>query len=122
MNALVNHQLTLVGFFYILVICTQTFCGKTFLIILFTYLFLAVLGLCCVGFSPVVMYRLFAVTSLTVEPRLSGMWALGVVARGLSSGSSQALEQGSTAVAHGLSFSVACGILPDQGLNPCLLH
>ena len=23
---------------------------------------------------------------------------------------------------HGLSCSVACGILPDQGLNPCLPH
>ena len=23
---------------------------------------------------------------------------------------------------HGLSCSVACGIFPDQGLNPCLLH
>ena len=25
-------------------------------------------------------------------------------------------------VAHELSCSVACGILMDQGLNPCLLH
>ena len=24
--------------------------------------------------------------------------------------------------AHGLSYSAACGILSDQGLNPCLLH
>ena len=29
---------------------------------------------------------------------------------------------GSVAVAHGLSYSVACGIYPDQGLNPCPLH
>ena len=29
---------------------------------------------------------------------------------------------GSVAVAKGLSFSEACGIFPDQGLNPCLLH
>ena len=28
----------------------------------------------------------------------------------------------SVVVAHGLSCSVACGIFPDQGLNPCLLH
>ena len=28
----------------------------------------------------------------------------------------------SAAVAHGLSCSTACGILPDQGLNPCPLH
>ena len=29
---------------------------------------------------------------------------------------------GSVVVAHGLSCSMACGIFPDQGLNPCLLH
>ena len=28
----------------------------------------------------------------------------------------------SVAVAHGPSCSVACGIFPDQGLNPCPLH
>ena len=29
---------------------------------------------------------------------------------------------GSVAVEHGLSCSVACGIFPDQGSNPCPLH
>ena len=29
---------------------------------------------------------------------------------------------GSVAVAHGPSCPVACGILPDQGSNPCSLH
>ena len=29
---------------------------------------------------------------------------------------------GSAVVAHGLSCSAACGILPDQGSNPCPLH
>ena len=29
---------------------------------------------------------------------------------------------GSATVAHGPSCSVACGIFPDQGSNPCLLH
>ena len=29
---------------------------------------------------------------------------------------------GSVFVAHGLSRSAACGIFPDQGLNPCPLH
>ena len=29
---------------------------------------------------------------------------------------------GSVAVAHGPSRSTACGIFPDQGLNPCPLH
>ena len=31
-------------------------------------------------------------------------------------------SKGSVAMAHGLSCLVACGIVPDQGLNPCLLH
>ena len=38
-----------------------------------------------------------------------------VVARGLQSA-------GSVVVEHGLSCSVACGIFPDQGLNPYPLH
>ena len=29
---------------------------------------------------------------------------------------------GSAVVAHGPSWSTACGILPDQGSNPCPLH
>ena len=29
---------------------------------------------------------------------------------------------GSVVVAHGLSCPAACGIFPDQGSNPCLLH
>ena len=31
-------------------------------------------------------------------------------------------HMGSVVVAHGLSCSAACGILPDQGPNPCSLH
>ena len=47
--------------------------------------------------------------------RALGAWASVVVARGLWS-------VGSVVVAHGLSCSVACGIFPDQGSNPCPLH
>ena len=36
-----------------------------------------------------------------------------------STGSKRA---GSVIVAHGPSCSVACGIFPDQGSNPCSLH
>ena len=45
---------------------------------------------------------LIAVASLVVEHGLSGA--------------------GSVVVAHGLSCSVACGIFPDHGSNPYLLH
>ena len=45
-------------------------------------------------------------------------------APGLSSCGSWALEHrlNRTVVAHGLSCPEACGIFPDQGLNPCFLH
>ena len=42
---------------------------------------------------------------------------------GFSSCSSQALEPvGSVVVVHGLSCSLACGIFPNQGSNPCSLR
>ena len=45
------------------------------------------------------------------------LWRVGsvVVVRRLQSA-------GSVVVAHGLSCSAACGIFPDQGLNPCPLY
>ena len=36
--------------------------------------------------------------------------------------STSSRRAGSVVVAHGLSCSVACGIFPDQGSNPCPLH
>ena len=44
-----------------------------------------------------------------------GTWASAIVACGLQSA-------GSVVVAHGPSCSAACGILLDQGSNPCSLH
>ena len=65
---------------------------------------------------------LMAVASLVAEHRLlvHGLQYLWhkvsvVVARGLWSA-------GSVVVAHRLSRSVACGIFPNQGSNPCPLH
>ena len=37
-------------------------------------------------------------------------------------GSTGSRRTGSVVVAHGPSCSTACGIFPDQGLNPCPLH
>ena len=76
------------------------------------YLFLAALGLrCCArAFSScgelgllfvVVCGLLIAVASLCCRARALGAWA-------------------SVAVVPGLSYSAACGIYPDQGLNPCI--
>ena len=111
----------------------ETFVLCCFYNILLFILFLAVLGLCCyLGFSLVVAGRgyslvttwelLIAVASLVIEPRLwvcilQQLLHMGsvVVAPGLQ-------NTGSVFVAQGLSCSAACGIFPDQGLNPCRLR
>ena len=49
-----------------------------------------------------------------------GAWASHC--RGLSLWSTGSRRAGSVVVAHGPSCSAACGILPDQGSNPCPLH
>ena len=68
------------------------------------------------GYSLVVVCKLLiAVASLAGEHRLWGVRASVVAAPGLQSA-------GSTAVEHGRSCSTGCGIFPDQGLHPCLLH
>ena len=48
-------------------------------------------------------------------PSLAAAGGLSVVAPRLQS-------TGSIVVAQGLRCSLACGVFPDQGLNPCLLH
>ena len=50
------------------------------------------------------------------------MQASAVEARGLSKWGSWALKHRLNNVVHGLSCSMACGILPIQGSNTCLLH
>ena len=72
------------------------------MILLSFYLLLAVLGLCCCacfflvgeseGYSLVVVGRLLIAVASCVERGLEGMWASVVLARGLCSCGSQALE------------------------------
>ena len=54
--------------------------------------------------------------------RVLGTEASAVVRHGLRSCSAWALEHRLNSLAHALSYSVACGIFPDHGSNPCLLH
>ena len=87
-----------------------------FFFLIFIYLFiylLAALGLrCCAqAFSSCGERGLLhcgAQASHCGGPSCCRAWALGA--------------QASVVVAHGLSCSTACGIVPDQGLNPCPLH
>ena len=53
----------------------------------------------------------------------SSSWFAGLsLSRSLLLRSTGSRRAGSVVVAHGPSRSTACGILPDQGLNPCPLH
>ena len=90
------------------------------------FLFLAVLG-CWLqhsGFSDYGEWGLLP-SCCAQTPHCGGFshcraWAQGHVGSAVAA---PALSStGSTAVAHRFSYSVACGIFPDQGLNPCLLH
>ena len=84
----------------------------------FICLFLALLRLpgCAVfsscGFS---LRWLFLLWSPALRPEQLQRVVSAAVAPGLQS-------TGAMVAAHGLSCSVAYGILPDQALNPCLLH
>ena len=75
------------------------------------------------GYSLVAVHEfLTAVASLIVEHGLQSVWASVVAARGLSSCVPGLWSTGSVLVTHRLNCPAACGILPDQGLSPCLLH
>ena len=53
----------------------------------------------------------------------SSSWCTGLsLSRPLLLRSTGSRRAGSVIVAHGPSCSVACGIFPDQGSNPCPLH
>ena len=53
----------------------------------------------------------------------SSSWCAGLsLSRPLLLRSTGSRHAGSVVVAHGPSCSVACGIFPDQGSNPCPLH
>ena len=69
----------------------------------------------CTGFSLQWLLLLQSTGSRRVGFSRCDAWASVVVAHGLWSA-------GSVIVVHGLSCSTACGIFPDQDLNPCPLH
>ena len=77
------------------------------------YLVLAALGLCCCTLLSLVAESR-GYSSLQCTPSHCGgfscwgAWALG--------------SRDSVVVAHGLSWSEACGIVPDQASNLCPLH
>ena len=103
-------------------------CFYLFLFVfLLHWVFVAARGLCLVatsrGYSLVaVRGLLIAVASLIAEQGLYSVQASVVAAHGLSSCGSWAPKHRLNSVAPGLSCPTACGVFPDQGSNPCLLH
>ena len=100
-----------------------------FVLLLFYYLFLAVLGLHCRsdfslitaggGYSPAgVCGLLTAVASLPVELGLQGVQASLAATRGLSRCGSQALEHRLSSCGAWSSCSGACWDLPEPGIEP----
>ena len=82
--------------------------------IYFIYLFLAALGLHCCA---------WAFSSCGEQgPLFAAVHRLLIVVATLCCGAQALGARASVVVAHRLSCSVACGIFPDQGLNPCPLH
>ena len=86
---------------------------RFFKMYLFTYLFLAVLSLCFCA-------RVFSSCGKR-GPLFIAVHGPLTIAASLV-GSTGSRHTGSVIVAHGPSCSTACGILPDQGSNPCPLH
>ena len=83
-----------------------------FLLILFIYFWL------CWVFVSVRGLSLVAASGGHSSPRCAGL----SLSRPLLLQSTGSRRTGSVIVAHGPSCSAACGILPDQGSNPCPLH
>ena len=82
------------------------------IIYLFIYLWLCWVFVSARGLSPV------AASGGHSSSRCVGL----SVTRPLLLWSTDSRRAGSAIVAHGPSCSAACGILPDQGSNPCPLH
>ena len=100
-----------------------TFFFYSYFIYLFIYLFifLAVLGLRFVrGLSLVTASG--GHSSSRYGDRSSSRCAGLSLSRPLPLRGTGSRRAGSVVVAHGPSCSVACGIFPDQGSNPCPLH
>ena len=99
-------------FFFLKTLLSQFFYFILFYFILFFYLWLCWVFVSVRGLSPV------AASGGHSSLRCTGL-SLSRPPLLRSTGSRCA---GSAIVAHGPSCSVACGIFPDQGSNPCPLH
>ena len=92
------------------------------LFILFIYLFMTVLGLLVFVWGLSLVAASGGHSSSRCGGRSSSRCAGLSLSRPLPLRGTGSRCAGSVVVAHGPSCSVACGIFPDQGSNPCPLH
>ena len=87
-----------------------------YVLLIFVHLFVFLtVGVFAAGLSLVVLRGLCPAVAARCGAQALGVWASVVVALGL-------WRTGSVVVAHGFSYSPACEVFPDQGLNPGPLH
>ena len=94
-------------FFFIMLVVGLSFFFNLFIYFLLCWVFVSVRGL-----------SLVAESGGHSSSRCAGL----SLSRPLLLGSTSSRCAGLVVVAHGPSCSATCGIFPDQGLNPCLLH
>ena len=93
-------------------------CSQTSVRTLFIYSFIIIIFWLCWVFVSVRGLSLVAASGGHSSSRCAGL----SLSRPLLLQSTGSRRAGSVVVAHGSSCSAACGIVPDQGSNPCPLH
>ena len=93
-------------------------CCRCFPIFFFNFIYLFIYFWLCWVFVSVRGLSLVAASGGHSSSRCAGL----SLSRPLLLRSRSSRRAGSVVVAHGASRSAACGIFPDQGLNPCPLH
>ena len=91
---------------------------EAFLFILFYFIYLFIYFWLCWVFVSVRGLSLIVASGGHSSSRCAGL----SLSQPLSLRSTGSRRAGSVAVAHGPSYSAACGIFPNQGWNPCPLH
>ena len=97
---------------------TQTHCLLFIYLFIYLSIYLFIYLWLCWVFISVRGLSLVAASGVLSSSRCAGL----SLSRPLLLRSTGSRRAGSVAVAHGPSCSAACGILPDQGSNPCPLH
>ena len=100
------------------IVGSKIYCYFSLCIFLFFKFYLFIYFWLCWVFVSVCGLSLVAASGRHSSSRCAGL----SLSRPLLLRSTSSRRTGSVVVAHGPSCSEACGIFPDQGLNPCSLH